>query len=361
MAGSAPQGSKNSKTPACLWKREDEGVRCLLCSHFCKVMPGDAGLCGVRVCEGSPEGPVLYTLVGDNIVSANLDPVEKKPLYHFMPCTMTYSFGAAGCNFSCAFCQNWTISRLPADERRVAGRRVSPKELVAEALSCGAASISYTYTEPGVFFELMVETADRAAEAGLASIMVSNGFQSPKALRVLERRIQAANIDLKGFSDRYYREICGGRLKPVLRNLRAMAAMGWWLEITTLLVPGLNDNEAELRDLARFIRDELGPDVPWHISRFRPEYRLRNVPPTPTQTLERAWRIGREEGLSFVYIGNLAGHAANSTYCPKCGELFARRAGFATLASGGSRCGRCGASIAGLGWEKCGSFPEQSE
>ena len=347
---SAPQ----SLLRALLWKRAGEKVRCLLCPHFCFLSPGERGLCGVRLCADSAGGPRLETLVGDTVVSTHLDPVEKKPLYHFMPGTATWSFGTAGCNLSCLFCQNWSISRLAPDQNRMAGTRITPEQMVAEALALGASSISCTYTEPTVFFEYMSAVADRALEAKLANIMISNAFISPKALRMLEKRIQAANIDLKGFTEQYYRGICGASLKPVLRNLKAMSRMGWWLEITTLLVPGRNDSETELRGLARFIHNELGPHVPWHISRFRPQYRMRDLPPTPIESLERAWTIGKEEGLLFVYLGNVPGHEANSTYCPNCGALFAERAGFNTVLPGSSACKNCKAAIPGIGWGRSG-------
>ncbi|MGJ3523522.1 AmmeMemoRadiSam system radical SAM enzyme [Nitratidesulfovibrio sp. D1] len=356
-------------------------VQCRLCSHYCVIPAGGSGRCGVRVNRPDMSGPDmpgpdvsgpdtrgpdmpgpdappgtapvgrLFTLVGDNVAAVNLDPVEKKPLFHFMPGTLTYSFGTMGCNLSCGFCQNWSLSRPPAEEGIVRGQRTTPARLVAEARASGAASVSFTYSEPTIFFELMSDTADAARAAGLAAIMVSNGFQSPECLSELEHRIDAANIDLKAFTERFYAEQCGARLKPVLHTLRTIARMGWWLEVTTLLIPGLNDDPAEMRDMARFIRDELGPGVPWHLSRFHPAYRLTDRPPTPPATLERAWKIGREEGLHFVYLGNMPGHPAESTHCPACGALFARREGFHTHLPASSRCARCGAAVPGVGWD----------
>lgn len=351
-------------------------VQCRLCSHYCIIPGGGTGRCGVRVnrpdtarpdtarpdtagpgvagpdvtVNAAPVGR-LFTLVGDNVAAVNLDPVEKKPLFHFMPGTLTYSFGTMGCNLACSFCQNWSLSRPPAEEGVVRGQRITPTKLVAEARASGAASVSFTYSEPTIFFELMADTADAARAAGLATIMVSNGFQSPECLAELEHRINAANIDLKAFTEHFYATQCGARLKPVLHTLRTIARMGWWLEVTTLLIPGLNDDPDELRDMARFIRDELGPDVPWHLSRFHPAYRLTDRPPTPPATLERAWEIGREEGLRFVYLGNMPGHPAESTHCPACGALFARREGFHTHLPASSRCVRCGATMPGVGWD----------
>lgn len=341
-------------------------VQCRLCSHYCVIPPEAAGRCGVRVnrpetprrpdgqddCadRGAPVAGRLMTLVGDNVAAVNIDPVEKKPLFHFMPGTRTFSFGTAGCNLSCSFCQNWSLSRMPAEQGIVRGQRTTPQQLVDEARASGAASVSFTYSEPTVFFELMCDTADAARKAGLATIMVSNGFQSPQCLTELEPRIDAANIDLKAFTDTFYAQRCGARLKPVLRNLRRMARMSWWLEVTTLLIPGLNDTTDEVRRMARFIRDELGQDVPWHLSRFHPEHRLTDRPPTPAATLERAWEIGRDEGLRFVYLGNVPGHPAQSTHCPDCGNLFALREGFRTSLPRSPRCTRCGATIPGVGW-----------
>ncbi|WP_035064168.1 AmmeMemoRadiSam system radical SAM enzyme [Nitratidesulfovibrio termitidis] len=351
-------------------------VQCRLCSHYCIIPGGGTGRCGVRVNRpdmpepdtarpdtsglgtsgpGVAHGNVpvgrLFTLVGDNVAAVNLDPVEKKPLFHFMPGTLTWSFGTMGCNLACSFCQNWSLSRPPAEEGVVRGQRVTPAKLVAEAKASGAASVSFTYSEPTIFFELMSDTADAARAAGLATIMVSNGFQSPECLAELEHRIDAANIDLKAFTEHFYASQCGARLKPVLHTLRTIARMGWWLEVTTLLIPGLNDAPDELRDMARFIRDELGPDVPWHLSRFHPAYQLTDRPPTPPATLERAWEIGQTEGLRFVYLGNMPGHPAESTHCPACGALFARREGFHTHLPASSRCARCGAAMPGVGWD----------
>lgn len=347
--------------PAQFWEPHGTGARCLLCCHYCSIEPGRTGRCGVRQCVAAPaestakpdkqnsSAPQLRSLVMDRPISVALDPIEKKPLYHFMPGTRTLSFGTVGCNFSCDFCQNWSISRLPADTGQIRGQVVSAAQMAESAVQEGAASISFTYTEPAVFYEYMVAVADEAARRGLARVMVSNGFFSPRALHKLGPRIQAANIDLKAFSESFYRDICGGRLKPVLDNLVSMLRLGWWLEITTLLIPGLNDSEQELRALARFIKENLGDSVPWHISRFRPEYRLTNRPPTPMESLERAHAIGRAEGLKFVYLGNVP-HAANSTWCPDCGALFARRQGFGLEMPGRAACAACGCSIPGVGW-----------
>jgi len=257
----------------------------------------------------------------------NLDPVEKKPLYHYLPGTMTLSFGTPGCNFACLFCQNSALSHEARESGQARLHKTTAGALAEEAARRGAASLSFTYSEPTVFFELMAETADAARRAGLGTILVSNGFQSQDSLEALRKRIEAANIDLKSFREDFYRDYCQARLAPVLDNLKAMRSFGWWVEVTTLLIPGCNDSPEELRELARFIAQELGQEVPWHISRFYPAFRMRDVPSTPLAVLERAARIGQEEGLRFVYLGNVR-HALASTFCPKCGQILLARSGY---------------------------------
>jgi len=331
------------------WRKLPNGhVQCRLCSQFCTIPSGERGFCGVRANNGKG---VLYSLVEGGVGALNLDPVEKKPLYHYLPGTTTLSFGTPGCNFACLFCQNATLSHEAREKGEARLQRISPQTLVAEARRSGASSLSFTYSEPTVFFELMAQTADAARQAGLGTIMVSNGFQSPEALSALRDRIQAANIDLKSFREDFYRETCQGRLAPVLDNLKTMRAFGWWVEVTTLLIPGLNDSSEELRELARFIVQELGQGVPWHISRFRPAFRMQYASPTPLADLERAARIGQEEGLHFVYLGNVAPQAWEGTFCPNCGQKLLARAGFITqgLPFDG-RCA-CGERIPGI-WSR---------
>ncbi len=331
--------------PAKLWKPLHDGtVQCRLCAHTCVIHPGAHGFCGVR---HNVEGQ-LRTCVGRCIAAANLDPIEKKPLYHVLPATTTFSFGTMGCNFSCSFCQNHTLSAPPREGRKVCGQCASGEVLVHEALRSGARSVAYTYNEPTVFFELMEETALCAREHGLLNIMVSNGYQSTETLNALDGLIAACNIDLKAFSDEFYKEYCGASLAPVLRNLKAIVRMGWWLEITTLLIPDANDDARELRDMAQFIRDELGANVPWHISRFHPAYHLTDRPATAPEALERAWSIGKEAGLSFVYIGNLHGHPSEHTACPSCGNIVIRRTGYRAKPTDIPACSTCGTTIPGL-------------
>lgn len=340
---------------AMLWKaftHTEEGeakhppgtVQCRLCSHFCIIEPEHAGKCHVR----KNVSGVLYTLVDDKVAAVNVDPVEKKPLYHFYPGTTTFSFGTMGCNLGCSFCQNYSLSQPPRLGQPISGRPATPEVLVQSALDANAHSISYTYSEPTIFFELMLETAKLAQQKGLKNIMVSNGFMSPDALNALAPYIDAANIDLKSFSDLFYREQCAARLQPVLRNLKKIHEMGWWLEVTTLLIPGLNDSYDELAQLALFLFEELGADTPWHLSRFHPDYRMRDRERTPVASLETARQIGFETGLRFVYIGNVPGHEGNSTLCPGCKNLAIDRKGFYT-SGGKDKCPSCGESIPGRG------------
>lgn len=329
-----------------LWKLlKDETLQCELCSHFCVIKPGERGTCAVRVNQGG----TLYTLTYDRVAALNLDPVEKKPLYHFMPGTRTFSMGTMGCNLSCAFCQNYSLSQPPREGREVTGQEVTPQLLVDAALQKKAASISYTYSEPTIFFEIMSDTARLALEKGLKNIMVSNGFMTIKCLDELAPFIQAINVDLKGFTEEFYKEHCGARLGPVLENLVHIKKLGWWLEVTTLVIPGLNDSDGEFRNVAAFIRDKLGADTPWHLSRFHPDFKMMDRSPTPVETLERARDIGLAEGLRYVYMGNVPGDS--STRCPECGAVCIDRRGFAMSGclTREGRCGKCGQEIPGVG------------
>ena len=331
------------------WKRLPNGhAQCRLCSQFCNIPPAERGFCGVRANDGTG---VLYSLAANGVAAMNLDPVEKKPLYHYLPGTTTLSFGTPGCNFACPFCQNASLSHEARETGHVRLQNMTAQSLVEAAKRSGAASLSFTYSEPTVFFELMAETADLARQAGFGTIMVSNGFQSPDSLDALRDRIEAANIDLKSFREDFYRDYCRARLAPVLDNLKAMRSWGWWVEVTTLLIPGRNDSTEELRGLARFIAQELGQEVPWHISRFRPAFRMQDIPPTPLPDLERAARIGQEEGLRFVYLGNVVRHAMGATFCPKCGQKLLSRAGFSVQGLPFDGLCACGERIPGV-WSR---------
>jgi pyruvate formate lyase activating enzyme len=288
----------------------------------------------------------LYTLVYGRPISVAIDPIEKKPLFHFLPGTKSLSLATVGCNFTCAFCQNSDISQMPRDRHRVDGHYLSPRQAVEEALSAGCASISYTYTEPTVFYEYARDCARSASAAGLKNVFVTNGYMTAEALEDIDGDLHAANVDLKAFSDDFYRALVGARLKPVLDSIKRLHGMGVWVEVTTLLIPGRNDSEEELRSLASFLVS-LSPDIPWHVSRFYPAYKLLDVPATPTASVERALRVGREEGLHYVYAGNLPGHPAESTMCLACGETVIERQGFRLVQNRADKgsCPRCGFSV----------------
>ena len=331
-----------------LWKPLKDGVvQCRLCNHYCAIKPGQRGTCGVR----ENRDGTLYSLNYGKVAAANLDPVEKKPLYHFQPGTRTFSFATMGCNLSCTFCQNWSLSQPPREDGRIRGETATPEELVAQAVRLQAASISYTYSEPTIFFELMQDTARLAHQKGLKNIMVSNGYMSRECLETLGPDIDAINVDLKCFSDAFYQDISGARLKPVLENLKQIKhELKWWLEVTTLLIPGRNDSNAELDQLTSFLASEIGTDTPWHISRFHPDYTMNDAPPTSGDSLERAYAMGKAKGLKYVYIGNMPGSNRQNTLCPACGRELINRVGFTTLSSGirDGKCGQCGEPIHGV-------------
>ncbi len=326
-------------------KLEGGHVRCALCSHRCKIAPAKRGVCGVRE---NREG-TLYTLVYGPVIAASVDPIEKKPIYHLYPGSESYSIAAVGCNFRCSFCQNHEISQMPREEGRIAGREMTPREVVNGAISSSSKSISYTYTEPTIFFEFARDAARLAREEGLTNIFVTNGFMTEEALEAATEWLDAANVDLKSFRDEFYRRHCGARLDPVLETLRGMKKRGIWVEVTTLVIPTLNDDEGELREIAAFVRS-LGDDVPWHVSRFFPRYQTQNLAPTPVKTIDRALEIGRKAGLKHVYGGNVPGSESDNTYCSHCKNLLIGRQGYVIRAYNlaGSKCNRCGTTLAGI-------------
>ncbi len=327
---------------AILWEELGDGlVHCFLCAQECRIRPGRTGVCGVRE---NRDGR-LYTLVYGEIVAANVDPIEKKPLYHFLPGTQAFSIATVGCNLRCRFCQNADISQASKGKAEtVHGEPLAPERAVELAREYGCASIAYTYTEPTIFMEYVLDIARPAVEAGLANVFVSNGFMTPQAREAILPYLHAANIDLKGFSDRYYRRLCGARLQPVLDTIRELHAGGVETEVTTLVIPEENDSDEELRSVAGFLVG-VSPDIPWHISRFFPTYELTERPPTPVETLQRAARIGREAGLHYVYLGNVPGEAED-TLCPACGTVAIRRWGYRVEVPGqADRCAACGASL----------------
>jgi pyruvate formate lyase activating enzyme len=331
---------------------EGDRVQCVLCAHRCRIAEGQFGVCQVRE---NQEG-TLYTLTYGQLIAQNVDPIEKKPLFHFFPGSNALSIATVGCNFRCTFCQNADIAQMPRDQNRIEGRNTPPETIVETANRYRCQSIAYTYTEPTMFFEYTYDIGRLAHEQGIANVYVSNGYMTPEMLDLVTSEsepplIDAANVDLKAFRDEYYREQCGATLQPVLDSLKIMKARDVWVEVTTLIVPGLNDSDEELRDIARFVADELGVDTPWHISRFHPTYRLTDRPSTPADTLHRARDIGYEEGLRYVYEGNLPGQGGEDTICPGCGEVAIQRRGFAVMETyiEDGRCTRCDAEIDGVG------------
>ncbi len=329
------------------WEALDDGyIRCELCPRRCVVPAGGRGYCDVR----ENRDGVYYTLTYGNPCAVHVDPIEKKPFYHFLPGTTVLSIAVAGCNLDCKFCQNWHISQARPDETY--NYALAPGDVVDLAIANGSPSIAYTYSEPTIFFEYMRDCASAAHERGIRNVYHSNGFINEEPLRELCRYLDAANIDLKGYSDDYYREMSNGSLAPVLRTLRILVEEGIHLELTTLVIPGENDQPEMIRDMCRWIHTNLGDSVPLHFSRFHPQYRLLALPPTPVETLEEARRIALSEGLKYVYIGNVPGHEANSTYCPDCGSRVIYRIGYGVDASGlnGGCCAACSTSVEGV-WE----------
>jgi pyruvate formate lyase activating enzyme len=328
-------------------KKKDQQVHCLLCNHHCLIKAGKRGICGVRENQAGR----LYSLVYGRPIATHVDPIEKKPLFHFLPGSRSFSLATAGCNFRCLFCQNADISQLPQDQGEIPGQEVAPEEIVAAARQAGCQSIAYTYTEPTIFFEYAQDIALLAEAQGLKNVFVTNGYMSSEALQAIHPRLHGANVDLKAFREAFYQKQCGARLAPVLETLKTMKELGVWLEITTLIIPTLNDSKEELRELAAFIRRELGPETPWHISRFHPTFRLTDLPVTPVRTLQQAWEIGREEGLRYVYTGNVPGDQGEKTICSRCGHLLLDRYGFSILKNHlveGS-CPQCRTPLDGVG------------
>jgi pyruvate formate lyase activating enzyme len=330
--------------PAMFYEKLAGGkVRCLLCPNECRIVAGQRGDCGVRENRAGD----LETLVYGQPCAVHVDPIEKKPLFHYLPGSQAYSLATAGCNFSCRFCQNWEISqRRPEQVQAIA---LGPEEVVRQARNQACPIIAYTYSEPVVFYEYVRACAALGKEKGIPSVMISNGFIQKKPLQELCRLLGAVKIDLKAFSDDFYREQCGGRLQPVLDTLLTLRDEKVWFEVVTLLIPGLNDGRQEIERMCRWIGHELGPDVPLHFSRFAPNYQMKNIPPSPPETLRQARQIALDAGIRFCYIGNLLSDAGN-TYCPSCGKLLIHRLMYSIEKPGllGNRCRYCQAIIPGV-------------
>jgi pyruvate formate lyase activating enzyme len=330
-------------------KLEHKEVQCLLCPRKCMVGDQERGYCGVR----ENRLGTYYTLVYNRPCTARPDPIEKKPLYHFHPRSLAYSLATAGCNMNCKYCQNWEISQVRPEQVR--SFLLTAKDCARRAGDLDCLSIAYTYTEPIIYWEYMYDCAVEARGAGIKNVMISAGFIEEKPLQDLLPMLDAVKIDLKAFSDTYYREVCRGRLEPVLQALKAIREAGVWLEIVYLVLPTMNDGPDEVRALCTWIRKALGPDVPIHFSRFHPTYLMKNLPPTPVDTLEKLKKIARSEGLRYVYIGNVPGHPGESTICPECSARLIHRTGYNVRVEAlrGGLCNQCGRKIPGV-WDNDG-------
>lgn len=327
-------------------RREDNKVNCNLCSHRCSITESNRGICGVRENRGGK----LFSLVYGKVVACAVDPIEKKPLFNFLPGSKAYSIATVGCNFRCGNCQNFDIAQLPKERNIIVGRDMSPEAVVSAAKRNDCASIAYTYSEPTIFFEYAYDVAKLAAEEGIKNVFVTNGYITKEALEKIAPYLDAANIDLKSFSDDFYKTNCGARLQPVLDSIKLYKKLGIWTEITTLIIPSMNDSEDELRKIAEFIKNEAGEETPWHITQFHPMYKLIDIPRTPVTTLRRAREIGLEAGLKYVYEGNVPGESGENTYCPNCKKPLIRRFGYRIQENKikNSSCTYCGTEIDGL-------------
>ena len=339
------EGYKATPRVASYWNTvRDRIVQCVLCPRRCVLDEGQRGICTVRV---NRDG-MLYTLGYGNPVAVHVDPIEKKPFFHVLPGTSSMSLATVGCNFECRFCQNWEIAQ--ARPEQVPAADVPPRRLAELAKQYGAPTIACTYTEPVVWAEYVHDIATAGRKAGIRTLMISNGYIQPEPMGDLLEVLGAVKVDLKAYTDKFYREACKGELKPVLDTLRLLRKKGTWTEIVVLVVPTLNDGEQEHRELARFVAGELGPDVPIHFTRFHPGYRLMNLPRTPVPTLERARDIAMAEGVRYAYVGNVPGHPGNHTYCPGCKAVVIERTGLAVTRNAliRGKCPGCAREIPGI-------------
>ena len=326
-------------------KAEDGKVRCHLCAHSCLISEGKRGICSVRENHAGK----LYSLVYGKLIAKHIDPIEKKPLFHFYPASRSFSIATAGCNFKCRHCQNYQISQHVRTYQYIPGEDATPEEVVREAELRNCESISYTYTEPTIFMEFAYDCAKLAHEKGIKNVFVSNGYTSAEAARAIAPYLDANNIDLKG-DDNFYKEIVGARLQPVLDTIKLMKELGVWVEVTTLVIPTYNDSDDFLRWAAEFIKS-VDVNIPWHISQFYPTYRLTDQPRTPLATLRKAREIGLKAGLNYVYIGNVPGEGGENTYCPSCKQTVIERIGYTIkkIRMKNSQCSNCNKVIAGIG------------
>jgi pyruvate formate lyase activating enzyme len=319
-------------------KLPDLKVECGICPKQCKIADLERGYCGNK----ENRGGTYYTLIHSKPCAVHTDPIEKKPLFHCLPSTLSFSIATAGCNFECRFCQNWNIAQYRPEQ--VESTFMPPAAAARLAREQNCQTIAYTYSEPTVFYEYMYDCAVEGQKAGIGSVMISNGFINEEPLRKLCRQLTAVKVDLKSFSDKFYKDYCSGELAPVLKTLQILKETGLWFEIVVLVIPTLNDNAAEIKGMAQWIYKNLGPDVPVHFTRFHPMYKIKNLPPTPVSTLETCYLTARDAGLHFVYIGNVPGHQAENTYCPRCSKMLIQRMSYAiiqnTIPAGTCSCGQ---------------------
>jgi pyruvate formate lyase activating enzyme len=343
-AQAAKKGLIKTKLSPYFTPLEGGDIQCELCPHRCRVSKGKRGLCRVRE---NRDGK-YYSLVYGNPCAVHLDPIEKKPFFHVLPGTTSFSLATAGCNFQCKFCQNWEISQASPED--VYSYDVPPELIISKAKEIGARSVAHTYVEPSIFYEYMLDIGHLTRKEGLLNVTHSNGFINPVPLKNLCKVLDAANIDLKGFTENFYRELCGGELNPVLETLKKLKQEKVHLEITNLMIPTKNDEMSVLREMCLWIKKDLGADTPIHFSRFYPLYKLKTLPPTPVSTLEKAREVASSAGLEYVYIGNIPGHAGENTFCPKCKKMVIQRTGYmvgeVNLKAG--KCRYCGKPIPGI-------------
>jgi len=325
-------------------KLPQKKVQCQNCAHYCLILPGKRGICGVRE---NVDGK-LYALNYGKTVACHIDPIEKKPFFHFLPGSHSLSIATVGCNFKCKSCQNWDISQMSQLTGKIEGQEISPEEIVKSALKNNLPSISYTYTEPAIFSEYALDTMKLAKKQGLKNNWVSNGFWSKELFDLISPHLDAANVDLKSFEDDFYIKYCGGKLQPVLDALKRLKNKKIWLEVTTLVIPTLNDEEEIFEKIANFIKNELGSETPWHVTQFcgAISWKLQNIPDTPVETLEKAHKIGKKTGLKYIYTGNVPGIPSEDTFCPKCNNLVIDRTGYIiSRHDKNGKCPKCSADL----------------
>ncbi|SRR6056297_99705 len=325
-------------------KLAEDKIQCKTCSHFCEIEKGEKGICGVRKNENGK----LVVLNYDKITALSIDPIEKKPLYHFYPGTKSLSIAAPGCNFQCESCQNWRISQGPRLDNEISGQKIFSERIIETAKAEKTPTISYTYTEPTIFAEYALDVMKLAQKEDIKNVWITNGYFSPTCLKKISPYLDAVNIDLKSFSDKFYRDRCGAKLKPVLENIKKLKEKDIWVEITTLLIPTLNTKKEEIKEIVDFIKKELGPDTPWHISRFSGpiSWKLKDFPSTSSETLKAAFKIGKKKGLNHVYVGNIPSLKQENTYCSNCKKELIHRTGYEINKKYKNKeCSKCGSKI----------------